>query len=534
MTAPFKLIRLPRRSRASSYNGYTATTPATRTILRGSTDTNTASRYKGKAKSDSTVVKGTGSKEHVLCIAIAILKGAIPAISAMIIASLVDQIVDIKATQYVVTLAYLQELRGVCYTAAAIATAILALSATAEWIMRHILQPRLLAHTATANYKALMRAVVTHSLLKVPSIPEASELVRSHYNKAISNMQLVESITSLLSVIGVLIYSWPTLIYNNLAQYVAGSTIGFFIIERLLLALSKDRNTHSSDTSNEQALSNIEALLVERGLNSMAAVEISMRNLGPWFRAKHTQLSKQAAAEPINTTLLATPIQQGSHDYTTGQLISVIAHIYIVRAALLTCLRAMYDSRAARPAIKHMNAIHSAAYSDSAINSDSRLHWSGWEQQQGPEPTTATRLSDVWLAYPGTKEYALQKISLTIPKGSLVAVIGPEACGKTTLSRVILGIIKPQVSLAISYKVDCEVFSTFHGTVSFELRSIYEWSSKVYRSWIEWLTQDSVRFELTAGESIGIGMLPLFNSRQSWEQAASITGADKSIAKLPE
>eukprot|EP00953_Heterococcus_sp_UTEX-ZZ885_P035887 18517-Heterococcus_DN1.PRE.1 len=474
MTAPFKLIRLPRRSRASSYNGYTATTPATRTILRGSTDTNTASRYKGKAKSDSTVVKGTGSKEHVLCIAIAILKGAIPAISAMIIASLVDQIVDIKATQYVVTLAYLQELRGVCYTAAAIATAILALSATAEWIMRHILQPRLLAHTATANYKALMRAVVTHSLLKVPSIPEASELVRSHYNKAISNMQLVESITSLLSVIGVLIYSWPTLIYNKSAQYVAGGTIGSFIIERLLLALSKDRNTHSSNTSNEQALSNIEALLVERGLNSKAAVEISMRNLGPWFRAKHTQLSKQV--EPINTILLATPnVQQGSHDYTTGQLISVIAHIYIVRAALLTCLRAMYDSRAARPAIKHMNAIHSATYSVSAINSDSRLHWAGWEQQQGPEPTVATRLSDVWLAYPGTKEYALQEISLNIPKGSLVAIVGPEACGKTTLARVILGMIKPQ------------------------------------------------------GDQYTNGVL-----RQSWEQAASITGADKSIAKLPE
>jgi hypothetical protein len=421
MTAPFKLIRLPRRSRASSYSGYTATTPATRIILRGSTDTNTASRYKGKAKSDSTVLKGTGSKEHVLCIVIAILKGAIPAISAMVIASLVDQIVDIKATQYVVTLAYLQELKGVCYTAAAIATAILALSATAEWLMRHILQPRLLAHTATANYKALMRAVVTHSLLKVPSIPEASELVRSHYIKAISNMQLVESITSLLSVIGVLIYSWPTLIYNESAQYAVDGTIGFFIIERILLALSKDRNIHSGNTSNEQALSNSEALLVERGLNSKATVEISMRNLGPWFRAKHTQVSKQAAAEPINTILLATPsgvgwftslrsifwwfsihiavfgalcvlvVQQGSHEYTTGQLISVIAHTYIIRAALLTCLRAMYDSRAARPAIRHMNAIHSAAYSDSAINSDSRLHWSGWEQQQGPEPTTATR-----------------------------------------------------------------------------------------------------------------------------------------------
>jgi ABC-type bacteriocin/lantibiotic exporter with double-glycine peptidase domain len=54
------------------------------------------------------------------------------------------------------------------------------------------------------------------------------------------------------------------------------------------------------------------------------------------------------------------------------------------------------------------------------------------------------RLSGVWLAYSGSKEYALQDVSLTIPKGSLVAIVGPEACGKTTIARVILGIIKPQ------------------------------------------------------------------------------------------
>jgi hypothetical protein len=419
MTAPFKLIRLPRRSRASSYSGYTATTPTSRTVSKSCSTDTTASRYKGKAKSDSTIITGTGSQEHALRIVIAMLKGALPAVLAMIIASLVDQIVDIKAAQYVVTLAYLAELKQVCYTATAIATAVLALSATAEWLLRHVLQPRLLAHTATANYKALMRAVVTNSLLSVPSIPEASELVRSHYNKAISNMQLVESITSLLSVIGVLIYSWPTLIYNELAQYVVGGTIGFFVIEKILLALSKDRNIHSGNTSSEQALSNIEAVLVERGSHSKAAVEISMRNLGPWLRVKHTQLSKQA--EPISTILLATPsglgwftslrsilwwfsihsavlgalcifaVQQGSHDYTTGQLISVIAHIYIVRAALLTCLRALYGSRAVRPAINYMNVVHSAAYSDSAIHSDGRLQWSGWEQQQGAEPVIATR-----------------------------------------------------------------------------------------------------------------------------------------------
>jgi energy-coupling factor transporter ATP-binding protein EcfA2 len=63
------------------------------------------------------------------------------------------------------------------------------------------------------------------------------------------------------------------------------------------------------------------------------------------------------------------------------------------------------------------------------------------------------RMSGVWLAYPGTKEYALQEVSLTIPKGSLVAIIGPEACGKTTLARVILGIIKPQVRVRFRHRL---------------------------------------------------------------------------------
>jgi hypothetical protein len=421
ITAPFKLIRLPRRSKASSYSGYTAT-PTTRTVSSsGSADT-TVSRQKGKAASN-TVITGTGSKEHALCIVIAILKGTIPAVTAMVVASMVDQIVNIKAVQFVVTQAYLEELKQVCYIAAAIATAVLALSATAEWLMRKVLQPRLLAHTATANYRALMRAVVTHSLLKVPSIPEASELVRSHYKKAISSMQLIESMTSLLSVIGVLLYSWPSLLYNELAQLIVGTTFGMLLVEKMLLALSKDRNIHgnkSDSSTSEQALSNIEALLIERGLNSKAAVEISIRNLGPWLRAKHTQLSKQV--EPISTILLATSsglgwctalrsilwwctihsavlgalclftVQQGSHQYTTGQLISSIAHVYIVRAALLSFLRALYDSRAVRPSIRYMNTIHNAAYSDNTITSDSdKLQWSGWEQLHGPDATIATR-----------------------------------------------------------------------------------------------------------------------------------------------
>jgi ABC-type bacteriocin/lantibiotic exporter with double-glycine peptidase domain len=55
-------------------------------------------------------------------------------------------------------------------------------------------------------------------------------------------------------------------------------------------------------------------------------------------------------------------------------------------------------------------------------------------------------LDNIWLAYPGSKEYALKGISLNIPKGSIVAIVGPEACGKSSIARLVLGTARPQVS----------------------------------------------------------------------------------------
>lgn len=47
------------------------------------------------------------------------------------------------------------------------------------------------------------------------------------------------------------------------------------------------------------------------------------------------------------------------------------------------------------------------------------------------------------LKYPNSDEFALHNVSLTIPKGSIVAVVGPSGAGKTSLIDVMLGIIEP-------------------------------------------------------------------------------------------
>lgn len=52
-------------------------------------------------------------------------------------------------------------------------------------------------------------------------------------------------------------------------------------------------------------------------------------------------------------------------------------------------------------------------------------------------------LRDVWCRYPGATQDSLSGISLVIPRGSSVALLGPSGAGKTTVVDVVLGLLEP-------------------------------------------------------------------------------------------
>ena len=54
------------------------------------------------------------------------------------------------------------------------------------------------------------------------------------------------------------------------------------------------------------------------------------------------------------------------------------------------------------------------------------------------------RLDQVTYAYPGSERQALKELSLTIPAGSTIGLVGVTGSGKTTLVDVILGLLRPQ------------------------------------------------------------------------------------------
>ena len=55
--------------------------------------------------------------------------------------------------------------------------------------------------------------------------------------------------------------------------------------------------------------------------------------------------------------------------------------------------------------------------------------------------------SDVAFGYPSTRSaaqsFALSGVNVTVPRGSLTGLLGPNGCGKTTLLKLLSGVLRP-------------------------------------------------------------------------------------------
>ena len=77
-------------------------------------------------------------------------------------------------------------------------------------------------------------------------------------------------------------------------------------------------------------------------------------------------------------------------------------------------------------------------------------------------------LTDVSLQYPGRDVWALVDVSLTLPAGRSMALVGPTGAGKTSLADVVLGVVSPTTGSALINGLPPEQFIAAHpGTVAY-------------------------------------------------------------------
>ena len=110
------------------------------------------------------------------------------------------------------------------------------------------------------------------------------------------------------------------------------------------------------------------------------------------------------------------------------------------------------------------------------------------------------RLEGVTFAYPGADRPVLDGVTLDLPAGATVALVGENGAGKTTLVKLLCGLYRPTSGRVLAEGVDLAAVAPD------------AWQSRVAT-----LFQDFARLELTLREDVGVGRVAaLHDDRALW------------------
>ena len=126
------------------------------------------------------------------------------------------------------------------------------------------------------------------------------------------------------------------------------------------------------------------------------------------------------------------------------------------------------------------------------------------------------RLEGVSFSYPGSEGRALDRVTLDLPAGSVVALVGDNGAGKTTLVKLLCRFYEPGEGAITLDGVDLR---------RFDLR---EWRERLTAGF-----QDYARIEVLARETVGIGHLPALEDPAAVAGALDRAQAADVVATLP-
>ena len=124
------------------------------------------------------------------------------------------------------------------------------------------------------------------------------------------------------------------------------------------------------------------------------------------------------------------------------------------------------------------------------------------DQPAPADLASGIRLEHVSFAYPGSDRLALDDLSLELPAGSVVALVGENGAGKTTLVKLLCKLYEP-TSGRILVRIDADA-----------------WRARLAGAF-----QDFFRFELRARHSVGVGDLPRLDDEPAVAAAVGRAGA---------
>jgi len=127
------------------------------------------------------------------------------------------------------------------------------------------------------------------------------------------------------------------------------------------------------------------------------------------------------------------------------------------------------------------------------------------------------RFDRVSFSYPGTSRVVVDDVSLMLPAGAVVAIVGENGAGKTTLVKLLAKMYEPT-----------------SGTIAVDNTPLFRIAAEDWRSRVAGAFQDFFRFEFIARQTVGVGDLPRLDDRPAIAAAVDRAGAADVVTKLKE
>jgi ATP-binding cassette subfamily B protein len=125
------------------------------------------------------------------------------------------------------------------------------------------------------------------------------------------------------------------------------------------------------------------------------------------------------------------------------------------------------------------------------------------------------RFEHVSFAYPGTERLVLKDVSLELPAGAVVAIVGENGAGKTTLVKLLAKLYEPSSGQILVDGVD-----------------LSRMPADQWRQRLAGAFQDFFRFEFKARHTVGVGDLPRRDNEPAVTTAVGRAGAEDVVGRL--
>ena len=125
------------------------------------------------------------------------------------------------------------------------------------------------------------------------------------------------------------------------------------------------------------------------------------------------------------------------------------------------------------------------------------------------------RLEHVSFAYPGTSKLVLDDVSLTLPAGAVVAIVGENGAGKTTFVKLLAKMYEPS-----------------SGSILVDDTPLARLPAPEWRARLAGAFQDFFRFEFRAKHAVGLGDVPRLDDQPAVVAAVDRAGAGDVVARL--